>query len=91
MPIQKPTKCVCWLLLHRLPQRVTSGERRRVRKMQDALQTRRREAQTALLKDRLDISVSLLVNILKFCIINGFKKEAAPYLQVDGAVMLVSH
>lgn len=60
MPIQKPTKCVCWLLLHRLPQ-LTSGERRRVRKTQGALQTRRREEQTAITKGRLEIYQFLFV------------------------------
>lgn len=64
VPIQKPTKCVCWLLLHRLPQQVMSGERRRVRKTQGALQTRRREAQTAVMKDRLEIYTFLVVMIL---------------------------
>lgn len=51
MPIQKPTKCVCWLLLHRLPQ-ATSGERRRVRKTLGALQMKRRAEPSAAMMGR---------------------------------------
>lgn len=51
VPIQKPTKCVCWLLLHRLP-RATPGERRRARKTLGALQTKRRAEPSAVMTGR---------------------------------------